>query len=446
MLRLVPTYAAQLAPEQNRTRLQLVGLGVPNAPASLRGSVVIHVDANGTPGRRLCASTLIDYVVRLDPLVGELIVDADGADELIGDLPDRFPLAVSTCTDAPSADVAVSIGAPRRGCDLIVDAAGWLASVDELVESRDDGNPIGPLAAAALGAGEVFKLLFRRRLSDLPFTRRLVPHHGVFSLYSYHFDRLSPALPPVPIDAILVGAGGVGAGILAAFAHMRHLISGRLAVIDADRLDWTNLNRVTYATVAGARTHALKVDVATAYMAGRVPALTIEPVPSEYKQFARRVPARRDRHYPLVLTALDDDDVRWQVQRDLPRTLIDAATGVAANCRVERVLFGRNGCLGCSRPPGQTGARARPDGNCDAPPDPHAPSISFLSGFAGTLAAAEAIKVMIAPDDALDGYFEHLFPYGVNPEQRGAPALHPCCPVDCRNPTVLQAFADKWPT
>lgn len=445
MLRVVPHFAAQLGVGDDRTRAQLVRMGVPAGPSTLRATVALRVPAGVTPARRLCASALIDYLVRLDPLIGAVLVDADDPHGLIGDLPERFPVRVEECATIGEADVVVSIGALRSGCDLVLDAAGWVSGVGDLVRSSDDGNPIGALATAALGTGEIFKFLFQRALPHLSFTRRLEAHRGIFSFYSYQYDQRSPALPRVSIDAILVGAGGVGAGVLVALAHLGSRVSGTLVVIDDDKLDLTNLNRVTYATRVAARSQGLKVDVAARYIARHAPALTLVPVPETYRAFAQRIPRRVDRRYPLVVTALDDDDVRWQVQRDLPRTLVDAATGIEANCRVERVRFGQQGCIGCSRPPGPGRAQAVPGEQCDAAPDPHAPSISFLSGFAGTLAAAEVIKLAIAPEDALEGYFEHMFLYPLNPEQRGLPALRTDCRVDCGAVSVRKAYNDKWP-
>ena len=46
---------------------------------------------------------------------------------------------------------------------------------------------------------------------------------------------------------------------------------------------------------------------------------------SEFKRLLS--PRRNDRHYEVIVTALDDDDVRHEVQRELPRVLVDAATG-----------------------------------------------------------------------------------------------------------------------
>jgi uncharacterized membrane protein YdfJ with MMPL/SSD domain len=70
----------------------------------------------------------------------------------------------------------------------------------------------------------------------------------------------------------------------------------------------------------------------------------------------------------------------------LPRVLIDGATGRDANLTVERSVIGEWGCLGCTR---QMEARVDPNVACDDPPDERAPSLSFVSGLAGTLAAGD---------------------------------------------------------
>lgn len=445
MLRLIPHFAERLPSGTDRTRMQLEGLGVPAEQTGVRATVAVQVPPGATPGRRLCAASLIDYLVRLDPLVGAVLIEADDARGLLGDLPDRFPVQVDDREVPPAADVIVSVGNLGLRCDLMLDAAGWLSGVGEIVDTPDDGNPIGPLATAALGAGEVFKLLFQRRLPSLAFTQRLVPHRGIFSFFSYQYDRTSPPLTGVNIDAILVGAGGVAAGFLVALAQLEGRVSGSLTLVDDDRLDWDSLNRVMYAPHAAALAREMKIEVAARYLSSRAPALEVIKVPEQYLAFSHRIPARRDRLYPLVITALDKDEVRWQVQRDLPRTLVDAATGIDANCRIERIRFGTQGCLGCSRPPERGPVHLRPGEQCDFLPTPHAPSISFLSGFAGTLAAGEVIKLMTAPEAALGGFFDHVFLYPLHVEQRGAPDFRLDCPVDCRRRSVLNAYAAKWP-
>ena len=55
---------------------------------------------------------------------------------------------------------------------------------------------------------------------------------------------------------------------------------------------------------------------------------TVTPVPRTFEQYKQRRPRRQDRVYnDVIVTGLDNDEARWEVQRDLPRILIDGATG-----------------------------------------------------------------------------------------------------------------------
>lgn len=47
----------------------------------------------------------------------------------------------------------------------------------------------------------------------------------------------------------------------------------------------------------------------------------------------------------MIATGPGNDEARWDVQRDLPRILLDGAAGKAMVARVERVEFGQYGCL-----------------------------------------------------------------------------------------------------
>ena len=89
-------------------------------------------------------------------------------------------------------------------------------------------------------------------------------------------------------------------------------------------------------------------------------------------QLCNVAPRRPDRRYEVIVTALDDDDVRHEVQRELPRVLVDAATGRDANCRVERVLLGEWACLGCTRRPASVATEDLQDGECGSFPDERA--------------------------------------------------------------------------
>jgi hypothetical protein len=441
MLSLVPQFHDLVGSAANRNVAQLREMGVEPTGRSVR--VAVHVEPSPTPGRWLLATTLVDMLLRLDPLVSEVMVSAPGMDEdaLIGELAARLPLAVGRQPGA-SADYAVSVGTHAAGANLMVDGAGWVAAIGQPAKAEDDGNPVGPLAAAALGAAEVFKWTFAATYPGPAAVLEMTPWRGQFSLFSYDVDGASPPLPDFRIATTLIGAGGVGAGMIRTVAALGPRVSGTLELVDGDVLTTDSLNRVSYATLAGALASASKVREAEAYLRLHCPNLTVTAYPETFDTYKARTPRRIDRTYDVVVTGLDDDQTRWDVQRDLPRILIDGATGSDMVARVERVEYGRYGCLGCSRR--RPATRSVGPVACDRPPDPHAPSLSFVSSFPGVLAAGEVLKEASGLA-SLRGHFDHVFRYGPNPDLVGMPAIRADCQVGCSRPGKLNQYERKYP-
>lgn len=440
MLSLIPKLHDLVGTAASRNVAQLRELGV--EPAGRSTSIAVAVGPSPSPGQRLMATTLIDMLLRLDPLVAEVIVDAPGMDErrLAASLAARLPL-VTRSARGP-AGYSIGIGAGAAGVNLAADAAGWVAAIGEIAGADDDGNPIGPLAGAALTAAEAFKWAFGAIYPERAALLEMTPWRGAFSFFSYDLDRVSPPVRDVRIAATLVGAGGVGAGFVRAIAALGCRVSGSLNLIDEDVLTTDNLNRVSFATLASALAGTQKVIEAETFLRRCCPNLTVTAFPETFDAYKQRTPRRADRLYDVVITGLDDDQIRWDVQRDLPRILIDGATGKDMVARVERVEFGRYGCLGCSRRPAPIAADAHV--NCDAAPDPHAPSLSFLSSFPGILAAGELIKEAMGSGQ-LRGHFDHVFRYGPNPDLAGTPAIRPDCQVGCGRASKLAQYRHKYP-
>ncbi|MHB8341109.1 MAG: ThiF family adenylyltransferase [Mycobacteriales bacterium] len=441
MLALVPKLHDLVGSAASRNLAQLRELGVDPSDRFTRIAVV--VEPSPSPGRWLMATTLIDMLLRLDPLVGEVIVDAPGMDEsgLAGELATRLPLEVRSV--AERADFAVGVGAGAGGVDLLVDAAGWVAAIGESACTEDDGNPIGPLAGVTLAAAEAFKWAFGYVYPERAALLEMTPWRGIFSFFSYDLVRASPPLPDVRIATTLIGVGGVGAGFVRAIAALGSRVSGSLDLVDNDRLTTDNLNRVSFATLAAALAGTEKVVEAESMLRRHCPNLAVTGHPETFDAYKQRIPRRVDRRYDVVVTGLDDDEIRWQVQRDLPRVLIDGSTGRDMIARVERVEFGRYGCLGCSRRAAPMLADAPVD--CDAPTDDHAPSLSFLSALPGILAAGEVIKQSTGVG-SLQGHFDHVFRYGPNPDLAGMPAIRPDCHIGCSRPSKLDQYREKYPT
>jgi hypothetical protein len=440
MLVLRPTLHAFVEAGESRTLKQLEALGVADAKPASRTTIGIVIAPDATAEQRLLAHALVDLALRLDPLVQE--VQLQGIEEAeLAALRERVPLEV--VEDRRALELVVAVGSVDDASDLVVDAAGWSAASGTYVSPVGEGilNPIGPLGGAALAAGEIFKTLFKLNFPDAPYARRFVPMEGVFSFFDYRYDGANPPLEPFAVDATLVGAGGVGAGVIAALAVLGPNIKGCLRLVDQDRLSRDNLNRVTYARIDSALAKIRKVDEAKEFLTAGTPNLRIELYPCRFATFKRELGRRRqDRHYDVVITGLDNDAARHEVQRELPRVLIDGATGRDANVTVERVVLGEWGCLGCTR----QGDGAAPDGNCDELPDTRAPSVSFLSNLPGVLACGELAKEAFGGDGALRGAFNHIFSYSPNEDMLVEAAPSSTCRIECAKPSVLRGYRAKY--
>lgn len=438
MLSLVPQLHSLVDGGASRTTTQLRQLGV--EPAEHSVTVAVSV-VSTSPARVLLAKTLIDMLLRLDPLVGRVIIATKGMDEegLVSELSTNVPLSVEY--GSWSNQYSIDIGESTGYHDLVVDGAGWMAALNETVNVNDDGNPIGALATAALGAAEVFKAAFSLTYPDVASTLQFENWNGSFSLFSYRYGGSSPAISPISIDTTLVGVGGVGAGFLRAIAALGPLVTGFLKLVDADVLNTHNLNRVSYATVEAAKAQKSKILEAERWVREYCPNLIVNGFRETFNQYRSRLsPRREDRRYDVMVTALDKDEARWTAQRDLPRVLIDGSTGRDMVARLERVEFGKYGCLGCTR-------RSLPSqiqGDCGSQPDERAPSLSFVSAYPGILAAGEVIKEALGLE-GLRGQFDHVFRYGPNPDAKRIPAIRDDCMIQCSRSSKIEQYGRKYP-
>ncbi len=140
-------------------------------------------------------------------------------------------------------DAILSVGATVRR-DLpwtTINCNGWLARVSSgpssLPKECSQTNPVSALAAASLGVAEVFK-----RLIALKPERGGLLDSTTFSLLNYAAGEADagPDLPrEINIDALLVGAGAIGNGVLFLLAHLP--VVGSLQVVDNQEYGEENL-------------------------------------------------------------------------------------------------------------------------------------------------------------------------------------------------------------
>ena len=303
MLSLVPKLHELIGTAASRTIAQLRELGV---EPSARRSATITVTIAPFPslGQQLMATTLIDMLLRLDPLVGQVIVDAPGWTNASSRPTCRQAAAggrkrqragrTTRSGSAPPPAERISPPTPR---------AGWPPSA----------RPQAP-ATTAIRSGR-----WRARRSprpkrssgrsgpSIPNGRALLemtPWRGAFSFFSYGLDRVSPPIRDIRIAATLVGAGGVGAGFIRAVAALGDRVSGSLDLIDADILTTDNLNRVSYATLAGTLAGTQKVIEAEGLVRRCCPDLAVTGSPGDLRHLqaadtATRGPrVRRHGHRP----------------------------------------------------------------------------------------------------------------------------------------------------
>ncbi len=257
-----------------------------------------------------------------------------------------FDKPVEVLSDAPALeryDAILSVGA-RAHPDLpwtVINSNGWVARVSSCgthpsPECRQ-GNPIGALAAAALGVADVFKRLIRLRE-----TRGRLVDGLSFSLYSYRCgdDNPGPSLPDqLVLDLLMVGAGAIGNGVV--YLLSRLPMAGHAVIIDAQSFGPENLG--TCLLIGPSDIGTEKAAFAASFLR---PGLGAEGLPEDFAAFTERVgPSGSWR--PVVVNALDSIDARHAVQGLWPDLIVDGAIG-DFGCQVSRHPWGEDtACLMC---------------------------------------------------------------------------------------------------
>jgi molybdopterin/thiamine biosynthesis adenylyltransferase len=229
---------------------------------------------------------------------------------------------------------------------LATTAVGWSGYVGQQVvdELGDDGNPIGAYVAACLCAGEVFKFVRAANADAAEAARNL----WLDSFNLRIIDRLNtgPNLPwELPLkDAVLAGVGAVGN----AFLHTLYPLNGvnaNLLMLDGDPhgIESSNLNRY----MLFGRNHMGSPKASSAAAMFNRSTLRISGVDEFWGPW-------RDMHpsYPLglVLSAVDKNTARHEIQDALPELILGASTNeMRAQLNLYNVDKG-GPCLRCRNP------------------------------------------------------------------------------------------------
>jgi molybdopterin/thiamine biosynthesis adenylyltransferase len=314
------------------------------------------------PNGRECFLDSLRLAVRICPNVAVYVSDEN--DDLrveAQDLADRITFGkkvefLQASLNFNQFDSILSIGAKAHP-ELpwtTINSNGFVARVTsgaaDISDQCDVFNPIGALAAACLGVGEVFKRLIR-----LKGERGEMLNGFSFSLRTYAQGTADygPAIPEtLPHDLLVVGAGAIGNGIV-------HLISrlpftGAITIVDREEYGQENLGTCILITPEDLNKPKAAFLASILDKCGiRADGFTgpFELYASELRQFPR-----------IVLNGLDNIDVRHEVQRTLwPNIIVDGAIGDFM-CQVSRHPWPDDiACLIClfQRPAGRPAEEAQ---------------------------------------------------------------------------------------
>jgi hypothetical protein len=233
--------------------------------------------------------------------------------------------------------VHVGNARPTEQPTILVSADGWTGHATwqpTIPGAPEAANPIGALVAAALGAGLAFRHVITTAGGKAP------DSEDILSLNALAPGRNAnpPWQPPVIQDPFMIVGGGAVAHSTTYALHAC-AATGSGLVIDGQEYKDTGFNRYLLVppNVRGPKA-ALVAATATA-------SLRLAPVNQDYGPW-RDTGATAP---PIAVSTVDDRDwnrARKELQTDLPRHLVHAATG-RLTVSVANINFLEGPCLGC---------------------------------------------------------------------------------------------------
>jgi len=280
----------------------------------LRGDPAALAIANGRTIFKTSVRLLIRCCPGLVVAVDDPVLQSE-AKRILHDAEGGGSVVATSMANPANFDAILSIGpVVEQGLpDTATWSDGWCAQVSSF-GSMDWGsaseNAVGAVAAACLGAGEVFK-----RLIDLKRDKGRLLDQVSFSLYDYR-ETIDPGPPLGAIELppfLLVGAGAIGNGIALTLIESR--ATGSATVIDYQAYGPENWATCVL-MVAADEAHPKAAAVAGCLTAtGR---FTAAPLQQMVEQFRGHVP-------PVVISALDSPEARRALQLMWPDVVIDGA-------------------------------------------------------------------------------------------------------------------------
>jgi hypothetical protein len=213
-------------------------------------------------------------------------------------------------------DVVLGVGGPPSAPSnrsTWISFSGWLAGLEVELAVGADGV-LGGLFGACYGCSQTLLLASQDFGGDRP---PITPFH--LSLLDYAPSSTNYGSLATDLDGLhLVGGGAVGSACVYTLGHLDDL-SGEGRAIDNDSVDGTNLAR--YVLMRRQDVGRFKVDVTHDALLGGGGRL--QPYPMSFKAYRERFGTTVD----LMLTPVDSEAGRRALAKELPKRVINAATG-----------------------------------------------------------------------------------------------------------------------
>lgn len=280
-------------------------------------------------------------------------------------------------------DLVIAIGSCERdlGRTIFINSDGWIAYVstqgNPLGWVSNNPNPIGAMTAACIGTAEFFKAIFSTFEGSNPYNT-IAEGSIVFSTFDYGFKTspmINPQLPTsLSIDTLhLISLGAINSATLYTLCAIPG-IEGNLVLVEPQHLEISNLNRYLLTTAEDAILQKSKIEVAKRFVDNYLGVESAFPV--EYQDLKK---IRDAFGMDLTVIGVDNNESRWEIQKDLPRVLLCGGTEVSEVQISRHDRISEKACLGCLYPRAMESPK-------------FIPTISFVSAFSGVLLTAEIMK------------------------------------------------------
>jgi hypothetical protein len=217
-------------------------------------------------------------------------------------------------------DLSIVVGGEAQASALeriFVGWEGWTGIIATEPKVCTATNPIGALIAAAMSVAKLHAQQLRvvgAKIPEASAEWRL----NALTLDDGNVTVELPSQIEAP-ESMLVGGGALGSTFTYLLTHIPELRAS-VAAVDHDVLKATNANRQITAPFTRADAKTPKVeDLAAAWSA-------IRPIQARYEELKAKG-ERSAGAYAIAVTAVDTARVRREVANDLPKVILDGATG-----------------------------------------------------------------------------------------------------------------------